>query len=79
MTSPSTSLMVRLDAVSKERVAQAAKLRHVSISDYVRTVVVAQAEREVSDAVQSVIALNAGDQLAFCQALNEPGQLSAAQ
>jgi uncharacterized protein (DUF1778 family) len=79
MTSPSTSLMVRLDAVSKERVAQAAKLRHVSISDYVRTVVVAQAQRELSAAEQRVIALTPDEQLAFWQALNEPAQLSDAQ
>jgi uncharacterized protein (DUF1778 family) len=79
MTSPSTSLMVRLDAVSKDSVARAAKLRHVSISDYVRTVVVAQAQRELSAAEQRVIALTADEQRAFWQALDEPARLTEAQ
>lgn len=79
MTSPSTRLMVRLDAVSKDHIARAAKLRHVSISDDVRTVVVAQAQRELSAAEQRVIALTPDEQLAFRQALNEPAQLSDAQ
>jgi uncharacterized protein (DUF1778 family) len=79
MTSPSTRLMVRLDAVSKDHIARAAKLRHVSISDYVRTAVVAQAPRELSAAEQRMIALTPDEQLAFRQALNEPAQLSDAQ
>ena len=79
LTTPSTSLMVRLDAVSKDHIARAAKLRYVSISDYVRTVVVAQAQRELSAAEQRVIALTPDEQLAFWQALNEPAQLSDAQ
>lgn len=79
MTRPSTSLMVRLDAVSKDRIARAAKLRHVSISDYVRTVVVAQAQRELSAAEQPVMIMTPEEQLQFWQALHEPAQLSDAQ
>ena len=65
--------------VSKDSVARAAKLRHVSISNDVRTVVVAQAQRELSAARQRVIALTADEQLAFWQALDEPARLTEAQ
>lgn len=49
-TSPTPSkmaspLMVRLDAESKQALTDAAELRRISISDYVRTVTVAQARR----------------------------------
>jgi uncharacterized protein (DUF1778 family) len=47
MANASTSLMVRLDPDSKTCVSPAAELRHVSVSDYVRSVVVAQARREL--------------------------------
>ncbi len=43
-------LMVRLDDESKQCLAEAANLRHVSVSDYVRTVTVPQARREVRTA-----------------------------
>lgn len=38
-------LMVRLDEESKQCLTEAAALRQVSVSDYVRTVTVAQARR----------------------------------
>jgi len=41
------SLMVRLDDESKESLSQAARLRGISLSDYVRAVTVPQARREV--------------------------------
>ena len=40
-------LMVRLDEESKAFLAQAAELRRISVSDYVRTVTIAQARKEV--------------------------------
>lgn len=48
-TSPnaSSSLMVRLGPESMTCVARAAELHQVSVSDYVRSVVVAQARREL--------------------------------
>jgi len=73
------SLMVRLDADSKRFLAEAAELRQISVSDYVRTVTVAQARREVRAAQESVIALTPEEQLAFWNALNEPVKLTAAQ
>jgi uncharacterized protein (DUF1778 family) len=71
--------MVRLDPDSKTCIVRAARLRHVSVSDYVRSVVVAQACREIHAAEQQVIALTAAEQQAFWQALQEPITLTAAQ
>ncbi|MBI4859269.1 MAG: DUF1778 domain-containing protein [Candidatus Riflebacteria bacterium] len=71
--------MVRLDRKSKECLAQAARLRRVSVSDYVRLVTVAQAVREVSAAEDQTIRLTAEEQLAFWEALNETPELTQAQ
>jgi hypothetical protein len=54
-------------------------LRRVSLSDYVRTVTVAQARREVLAAGERTLALAADEQLAFWNALNETPKLTAAQ
>jgi len=75
-TSP---LMVRLDAASKGFLAQAAELRRISVSDYVRTVTVAQARREVLASREQTICLTPEEQLAFWQALNEAPSLTDAQ
>ena len=72
-------LMVRLDEESKQYLTEAAALRQVSVSDYVRTVTVAQARREVRASREQVLALTAEEQLAFWKALNEPPRLTAAQ
>ena len=74
-----TNLMVRLDEQSKSFIAQAAELRQVSMSDYVRMITVAQAQREVSSAAENVITLTADEQLAFWNALNAPVKLTKAQ
>src|SRR5438046_3100013 len=50
--SSASPLMVRLDDDTKACLAQAAALRRISVSDYVRTVTVAQARREVRAARQ---------------------------
>ncbi len=76
---PASPLMVRLDPTSKKLLSQAAELRRVSVSDYVREVTVAQARREVRAAREQVIALTPEEQLAFWTALNEPAELTAAQ
>jgi len=72
-------LMVRLDAESKQYLTEAAALRQVSVSDYVRTVTVAQARREVRASREQAIALTAEEQLVFWKALNAPPRLTAAQ
>ncbi|MFZ9091956.1 MAG: DUF1778 domain-containing protein [Planctomycetaceae bacterium] len=75
-TSP---LMVRLDSESKQALADAADLRRISVSDYVRTVTVAQARREVASARDQTVLLSPDEQLAFWQALSSPPKLTPAQ
>ena len=72
-------LMVRLDDDSKRCLAEAAGLRRVSVSDYVRTVTVPQARREVRAAGEQTIAMTPEEQLSFWNALNETPKLTAAQ
>jgi uncharacterized protein (DUF1778 family) len=72
-------LMVRLDDRSKDLLGRAAELRRISVSDYVRTVTVAQAEREVEAAREQTIRLTPEEQLAFWTALSEPVKLTPAQ
>lgn len=72
-------LMVRLDDESKAYLSQAAGLRRISVSDYVRTVTVAQAQKEVLAAREQTISLTPDEQLAFWSALNEPPRLTDAQ
>jgi len=72
-------LMVRLDADSKQALARAAELRGISVSDYVRTVTVAQARRETAAAEEHVIRLTPDEQLAFWNALQSPPRLTPAQ
>jgi uncharacterized protein (DUF1778 family) len=72
-------LMVRLDNDSKKLLTQAAELRHISVSDYVRQVMVTQARREVEAATEQTISLTPDEQLAFWLALAEPVKLTSAQ
>jgi uncharacterized protein (DUF1778 family) len=75
----STALLVRLDRPSKRVIAEAAYLRGVSTSDYVRSVVATQARRDLQEASTRTIVLSAGDQLAFWNALHEPVALTERQ
>ena len=75
----SRSLMVRLDEQSKAYLVRAAALRGISLSDYVRTVTVAQARREVRSARAQTVALTPEEQLAFWTALAAPPELTEAQ
>jgi uncharacterized protein (DUF1778 family) len=72
-------LMVRLDDESKRSLAEAAELRQISVSDYVRAVTVPQARREVRAARQQLIAMAPEEQLSFWKALNETPKLTPAQ
>ncbi len=76
---PGRSLMVRLDADSKACLAQAAGLRKISVSDYVREVTVAQARREVEAAREQTISLTPEEQLRFWRALQAVPNLTPAQ
>jgi len=73
------SLMVRLDQESKAFLAEAAELRRISVSDYVRTVTVAQARKEVLAAREQTLAMTPEEQLAFWNALSETPRLTDAQ
>ena len=79
LPSRSEQLMVRLDSASKKFLHQAAQLRNVSVSDYVRLVAVVQARREVKEAVNHTIVLTSDEQLAFWKALNEEPRLTQRQ
>jgi uncharacterized protein (DUF1778 family) len=72
-------LMVRMDEESKRCLADAAGLRGISVSDYVRTVIVPQAQREVRAAGAQTIALTPEEQLRFWTALDQAPRLTAAQ
>jgi uncharacterized protein (DUF1778 family) len=78
-TKAASPLMLRLDNESKQSLARAAELRHLSVSDYVRAVTVPQAKREVRAAREQVVALTPEEQLLFWTALNEVPKLTAAQ
>ncbi len=78
-TKTASPLMVRLDDESKQCLAEAASLRHVSVSDYVRTVTVPQAGARCAQASEQVIAMTPEEQLSFWNALNETPKLTPAQ
>ena len=73
------NLMIRVDRSSKGIIARAARLRGVSASDYVRSVVVLQARREVKESLSQTISLRPEDQLAFWKALNAPVTITRRQ
>ena len=77
--SAASPMMVRLDAESKACLTEAAELRRISVSDYVRAVTIAQARREVLAAREQTIVLSPDEQLAFWKALSEPAKLTDAQ
>ena len=72
-------LVVDFDEESKRVLVQAARLRGLSVSDYVRQVAVAQARREVHAAGEQTIALTPEEQLAFWEALSGPPTLTEPQ
>ena len=74
-----SSLMVRLDEQSKAILSAAAELRRISVSDYVRSVVMGQAERELAAAESHTIAITPDEQLEFWNALAKPPKLTNAQ
>ncbi len=78
-SSKTSSLMVRMDEDSKRVLAEAAELRRISVSDYVRTVTVAQARRELAGASERTIVMTPDEQLTFWQALQAPAKLTPAQ
>lgn len=74
----SATLMVRLDEEAKSCLSRAAKLRQISVSDYVRNVTVAQARRELKAAQSNSLSMTADEQLAFWTALQSALPLTPA-
>jgi len=74
-----TSLLVRLDAESKRQIVEAAALRNISVSDFVKLVAVSQARAEIKAASENIIKMTPEEQLAFWQALQAPVKLTPAQ
>lgn len=74
-----TTLQVRLDPKNKEAIVEAAKLRNVGISDYIRLVLVPTARREVELAKNRVIQMTADEQERFWDALQAPVKLTEKQ
>lgn len=74
-----SSLMVRLDEQSKALLTAAADLRQVSVSNYVRSVMIQQASRELAAAQSQTIAMTPDEQLQFWRALSKPPKLTKAQ
>lgn len=79
MKTSTTTLQTRLDQKSKETITQAAKLRHVGLSDYVRLVLVSTAKREVGQAKNQVLQMPADEQERFWMALQAPAILTKNQ
>jgi uncharacterized protein (DUF1778 family) len=73
------TLQARLDPQSKRIVEEAAKLRHVGLSDYIRLVLVSTARREVEQAKQQVLQMPADEQERFWLALQAPAKPTRAQ
>ena len=78
-TTATTTLQARLDPQSKRAVEEAAKLRHVGLSDYIRLVLVPTAKREVAQAKNNVLQMTADEQERFWLALEAPAKPSEAQ
>ncbi len=79
MAEKTNSLVVRIDDDGKLLLTQAAELRGISVSDYVRTVMVSQARREIGAASQQTMTLTPDEQLQFWTALQQEPRLTSAQ
>lgn len=73
------NLMLRIDPAAKKLVTRAASLRGVSTSDWVRSVITAEARREIKEATTQTIALSEEDQRRFWDALQKPARLTKKQ
>lgn len=77
--SATSPLIVPLDIESKTCLAEAAAIRKVSVSDYVRTVALEQARGDVEAARSRTMVMTATEQSAFWNALRQPTKLTALQ
>ena len=70
------NLVVRADTVFKRLVHEAAQLRGLSDSDYVRSELAARARQQIEDARRNTLRLEPQDQVAFWKALNAPPKVT---
>jgi len=68
-----------MDEESKALLTAAAELRQISVSDYVRSVMVSQATRELAAAESKSIAMTPEERLQFWNALAKQPKLTRAQ
>jgi len=78
-TQKTSSVMVRMEEAAKALLARAAELRQVSVSDYVRSVMLSQARRDLAAAESRTISMTPEEQLAFWEALSAPSKLTKSQ
>jgi uncharacterized protein (DUF1778 family) len=79
VSSKDANLLVRFDRGAKSLVQQAASLRGLTVSDYVRSRIVPMAKQEVDEASTGVLRLPKEAQIAFWQALQRPPASTKAQ
>ncbi len=72
-------LQTRIDAASKRMIQEAADLRDLGVSDYVRQVLVAQARQEIAAMQPATLVLSAKGQEALWHALHQPVTLTTGQ
>ncbi len=73
------NVLIRFDAKRKARIRRAAELRGLSVSDYVRSRIVAIAERDIEEAQTWVLRLGREDQIVPWRALQKPRPPTKAQ
>ena len=73
------TLQARLDPGSKRVIEEAARLRQVGLSDYIRLVLVPSARREVEQSKRQILQLTPDEQERFWQALQSPAKPTKAQ
>lgn len=72
-------IQARINSENKSLIVQAAKLREIPVSDYMRLVLIDQARKEVTSNDQQVLQLTADEQIEFWNALDKPKGLTKAQ
>lgn len=72
-------IQARINSENKGLIVQAAKLREIPVSDYMRLVLIDQARKEVTSNEQRVLQLTADEQIEFWNALDNPKSLTESQ
>ena len=72
-------IQARINSENKGLIVQAAKLREIPVSDYMRLVLIDQARKEVTSNEQRVLQLTAAEQIEFWNALDNPKSLTESQ